>query len=237
MTQYGGAEDLPWIEGLVETYAPWTATANGAGLDERTDHDLNMGRWNDVYCDLLARVAARIGPDRAAAHVARLVAVPDEPFFDLAAALVRALDVAHFGGGDLSPRLAVSLRSLVADRLMKGTGWSREQRRTELSVGTWIGPAIAALFFSDHGPVGGARCYVLPPGVERLDPFLPILSKLIEDGPAPLTALLTLNLLDIAPRSGHLPFLLTSALTWLRRQPDNVSQSWLGLSEQVPGFC
>lgn len=41
------------------------------------------------------------------------------------------------------------------------------------------------------------------------------------DGPVPFTALLTMNLLEVSNKSEHMSFFLSSALTWLRRQPDH----------------
>ena len=58
-------------------------------------------------------------------------------------------------------------------------------------------------------------------GIDQVDPFLPQLATLIEQGPVPFTGLLTMNLVEVSPRTAHAAFLLSSALTWLRRQPTN----------------
>ena len=116
---------------------------------------------------------------------------------------------------------ALRLRTLVADRLIQCAGWERESNRSGLSVEMWIGPAIAALFFNRYDSFSGASCYLLAKGIDRVDPFLPQLTRLIEEGPVPFCGLLTMNLVEVSPRLTHLAFVLSSALTWLRRQPTN----------------
>jgi len=56
---------------------------------------------------------------------------------------------------------------------------------------------------------------LLPKGVDRLDPFLPVLEKLVESGPSLFVALVTLNLLEVSPRSAHLSFTVVAAKVWL----------------------
>jgi len=48
-----------------------------------------------------------------------------------------------------------------------------------------------------------------------------VLEQLIEHGPSLFVALVTLNLLEVSPRSAHLPFLVTAAKAWLRGYPDH----------------
>ncbi len=56
--------------------------------------------------------------------------------------------------------------------------------------------------------------------IDRVEPFLPILGKLAISGPSIFTALLTLNLLEVSPRSAHLPFVVETAKSWLVSFPD-----------------
>jgi hypothetical protein len=154
-------------------------------------------------------------------HVARAAAVPDKSFIDIAGELVPAIDRVHFNGLGLEQYMALMLRTLVADRLSQTAGWRRERDRSELSVEMRIGPAIAALFFNNYSSFSGASCYLTAKGIDRVDPFLPMLTILVAEGPVPFSALLTMNLLEVSPRKAHVAFLLSSALTWLRRQPTN----------------
>jgi hypothetical protein len=167
------------------------------------------------------RGGGQVRAEQPAAHVAGLIAVPDNSFLDIAGELVPAIDRAYFDGLGLDLDQAVRLRALVADRLIQCAGWERERNRSGLSVEVRIGPAIAALFFNLYNSFSGSSCYLLPTGIDRVDPFLPKLTQLMDDGPVPFCGLLTMNLVEVSPRPAHLTFVLSSALTWLRRQPTN----------------
>ncbi len=97
-----------------------------------------------------------------------------------------------------------------------------------------IGPAIAAFFFNDYGYFQPQKCYLLPLGVDRLDPFIPALEKLVESGPCLFVALITLNLLEVSPKPAHLSFIVTAAKTWLASYPDD-STFWIdnGIGRRV----
>ncbi len=79
---------------------------------------------------------------------------------------------------------------------------------------------LAVFFFNDYGFTQPAKCYLLPKGIERLDPFLPVLADLIESGPSLFVAVVTLNLLEVSPKPVHLRFLVTAAKTWIESFPD-----------------
>jgi hypothetical protein len=89
-----------------------------------------------------------------------------------------------------------------------------------------IGPAIAVLFFNDHHFGQGSKCYLFEKGAERIGPFLPVLSKLVEAGPSPFVALALLNLLEVAPRAELLDILGAAGSTWLDVYPD-FRQLWI----------
>lgn len=89
-----------------------------------------------------------------------------------------------------------------------------------------IGPAIAAFFLNDYGYLLPPKCFMLPKGVDRLDPFIPVLEELIESGPCLFVALITLNLLEVSPRPAQLPFVVKAAKTWLASYHDN-SAFWI----------
>jgi hypothetical protein len=222
LTRGSNPADLDWIVSFVEAYADWTAAANGAGLEPEAEIDGETDEWNSTFFLLLARAFVRLTPDQAAAHVAGLIAVPDESFLDIASELVPAIDRAYFDGLGLDLDQALRLRALVADRLVQCAGWERESNRSGLSIERRIAPAIGVLFFNLYNSLTGVpSCYLTTNGIDRVDPFLPKLTQLMDDGPVPFCGLLTMNLVEVSPRSTHLAFVLSSALTWLRRQPTN----------------
>lgn len=234
LTRGSDAADLVWLVSFVGAYADWTAEANGAGLEPDVEIDNRPDEWNGVYFSLLASAFTRMTHDEAAAQVASSVVVPDESFFKIASILVPAIDRVHFNGLGLGLDTALRLRAQFIDRLIQTIGWRRERDKSEVSVEMQIGPAIAALFFNNYNSVSAASCYLLDKGIEQVNPFLLELELLIEEGPVPFSGILVMNLLEVSPRPAQLQFLLSSAHTWLRRQPTN-TQLWidLGLGARV----
>jgi len=225
-----------WLPSFISAYADWTAHANGAGLASDTEIDDHLDEWNRVFFYLLARTLPGMKPDQAAVEVARAIAVPDRSFFDIAENLVRALDEVYFNGLGLDLDTAMRLRDLVADRLRASGAWKRERGRSELSVEMWIGPAIGVLFFNSYSSFSDAQCYLLDKGIDQVAPFLPQLTRLIEEGPVPFIAILTMNLLDVSKKPEHAGFFLSSALTWLRRQPNNARLWAEGLGARLANW-
>lgn len=219
----GGAADADggWRIALVDAYRGQTALANGAGHDRDADLGTRSDEWNASFLPIMAGALARLEPGAAAKWLGEVIDVPDEAFFDIAENLVPALDQLHFGDGGLDLATAQALRLAVAERLLGTRGWGWERDRTEMSVEMRIGPAIAPLFFCRYSAFSKTSCYLLPPGVDRVAPFLPLLSRLVTDGPVPFTALLTISLLEVSPRTELAAFMLGCSLVWLERQPAN----------------
>lgn len=221
MTNSSKGDELTWLSKFIASYGGWTAKANGAGLDRNADITNHPGAWNSIFYRLLTRAAHSLSEDDMIAEINRAIDVPDRSFFDVASELVPAIDQLYFDGQQLDLNKALKFRTLVVDRLMDSAGWQRECDRSELSVEMRIGPAIGVMFFGYYGAIGGSRCYLLSNGIDHLYPFLPHLTRLIEAGPVPFTAQLTMDLLEVSPRAEHVDFFLSSAITWLKRQPSN----------------
>src|SRR3954449_597091 len=68
---------------------------------------------------------------------------------------------------------------------------------------------------------GAPKCYLLEQAISRLDGFLPVLQRLVESGPSLFVALANLNLLEVAPRSDQLPYMVTAVAAWLARYADD----------------
>ncbi|MDZ5453893.1 hypothetical protein [Labrys sp. ZIDIC5] len=214
-------EDHDWLREFVNAYADWTGKANGSEFERHADVENRFDGWNDVFYRLVARALLKLSPGDAAAEVSRFIDVPDRSFFDIVPVLATSIDDLYFNGHGLNRETAVQIRDHLVDRLMQSHDWHREQKRLELTVESRIGPAIAALFFNHYSPISGSNCYLFAKAVDQVDAFLPKLSQLIETGPVPFTAILTMNLLEVSHAPRHDGFFLSSALVWLRRQPDN----------------
>jgi len=223
MTRGGDPGGHSWLPSFIRAYADWTARANGAGQASDVEIHNHLDEWNTVFYSLLARTLPSMKPDQASAELARAIAVPDRTFFDVAQSLVPALDEVYFEGAGLDLEAALRLRGLLVDRLVESAAWKRERNQSELSVETGVAPAIGVLFFNRYNRFAAtpSRCYLLAKGIDQVEPFLPQLTRLIGEGSVPFTAMLTMDMLEVSKKPEHTGFFLSSALTWLRRQPSN----------------
>jgi hypothetical protein len=160
--------------------------------------------------------------------------LPDRPFFDIISQFLRSVDAVYFNDRGLQEPIAISIRSALANRLMTSSGWQRLRGSRSASIETHIGPAIAVLFFSDHGFVQQTKCYLHQKSIDWLTPFLPVLEKLVENGPSHFVALVTLNLLEVSPRPGFLRFIVTAAKAWMKSYPED-KEFWVdyGIGRRV----
>lgn len=229
LTQCRGLVDLvkrPWLRDMVRAYASWTAGANGAGLDgEEVENP--PWEWNNAYFELLGQCLPGLSlPEIEQIALGPIGSLPDRSFYDVLPPFLRSVDAVYFNDGDLTEPLAVNIRSALATRLMASRGWTWQQRSRSASIETHIGPAIAVLFFNDYGLTQPAKCYLPPAFLDRLAPFLPVLDTLIQSGPSHFVASVTLNLLDVSPRSAHLPFMVAAVQAWLGSYSDD-SEFWV----------
>jgi hypothetical protein len=216
-----------WLQSVVHSHAEWTWIANGAGLEATEDLSQKPHEWNDVYFALLARGLA--GADDATVDrlaLAPLASLPDESFFDALTRFQRSVDEVFFNNLGLEPSMAVHIRSRLAERLKASNGWTWHARRRSSSIEVHLGPAIATLFFNQYGYFQPAKAYLLAPAIDRLMPFLPSLQTLAVEGSSHFVANVTLNLLEISPRSPHAPFLLAAAIAWMAAFP-NATDFWI----------
>jgi hypothetical protein len=158
--------------------------------------------------------------------VRHIVALPDRNFYDVLVDFLRNVDAVYFEGGDIPTQVAVEIRRAFAERMLTTRGWQRLSRSKDLSIEMHIGPAIAVLFFNDHNFGQGSKCYLFEKGAERVGPFLPVLGKLVQEGPSPFVALVLLNLLEVTPRAEQLQVLVTAGSAWIEAYPD-FRQLWL----------
>ena len=225
----------PWLLQLTRQYGPWTATANGAGLEAHDEIDHEPSEWNHAYLLLLTHcIPGLTPPEIAELALGPIASLPDEPFFDIVTDLLRCIDSVFFNDQCIDEAVAVGIRSELSKRLMESNGWKRLAGSESASIEMHIGPAIGAFFFNDHGFTQPAKCYLLPKGIERVAPFLPVLADLVARGPSLFGAIVTLNLLEVAPNTAHLRFLVAATATWLEAFP-NADAFWVdyGIGRRV----
>lgn len=209
--------ERPWLLDIIRAYGPWTAIANGADLD--ADYEIRHlpMEWNDAYFNLLAHCLPSLELQEIN-HLALIpiCSLPDESFFDIMTVFLKSVDMVYFNSQSIQELNAINIRSKLTERLMNSRGWKWLGCNRSTSIEIHIGPAIAALFFNEYGFAQPTKCYLLPQGIDRLSPFLPVLEKLVESGPSLFVAILTLNLIEVSPRSSQLSFVITSADAWLK---------------------
>ncbi len=64
-------------------------------------------------------------------------------------------------------------------------------------------------------------CYLNARGIDRLGPFLPLLTEVAETAQFLLAVIALLNLLEVAPRAAHLPVIVAAGKSWLAAHPDD----------------
>ena len=113
------------------------------------------------------------------------------------------------------------IRSTLAQKLMKTRDWEWQRRERSKSIGTRLGPAVAVLLFNDYGNFEPPKCYLYAKGIDRLDPFVPMLKEVAENGLFLFVVIALLNLLEVAPRPEHLPLIGATGKAWLTSYPDD----------------
>lgn len=220
-------ETRPWLSEIVKAYMPWTALANGSNLGDGDEADHPPSEWNDTFFAAVARCVVGLStPEATELVVQHIVALPDRNFYDVLVDFLRSIDAVYFEGEDIPTQVALDIRSALADHMLTTCGWKRLSRSRDLSIEMHIGPAIAVLFFNDHMYGQGSKCYLFEKGVERVDPFLPVLGKLVSKGPSHFVALVLLNLLEVAPRAEQLDALVRAGSAWIEAYPD-FRQLWI----------
>lgn len=218
----------PWLRDLVNTYANWTAVASGSGMEADDDPDRIPDEWNRAYFDLLARCLPGLTvPEIDDIALNLILNLPGEAFLDVMTIFLRSVDNVYFNGTALGDSEAVHIRMTLARRLITSRQWEWQRRDLSDSITTHLGPAIATLAFNDFGHFQPAKSYLFEKGIDRLPPFLPLLSELAKGGPFLFVATVLLNLLEVSPRPAHLGLICAAAQEWMAAHSDS-REFWVG---------
>jgi len=217
----------PWLLDIVKMYGASTYIANGSELEDDDDTDHRPTEWNSSFFKLLAYCL----PGLTSAQIDETVILPithlpDQAFFDVMTSFLREVDAVYFNDYALQDTFAVQIRSAFAKKIMTTRAWNRHVRDHSTSTELHFGPAIATVFFNDYWGFQPPKCYLYPKGIDRLDPFLPLLTEVAETGQFFLPVITLLNLLEVAPRGSHLPVVVAAGKTWLATHPDS-KEFWL----------
>jgi hypothetical protein len=212
----------PWLRDVVTAYASWTRIMNGSGLDEEDELESPPREWNAAYFKLLTYCL----PGLTSAQIDEIALTPivdteERAFLEITVTFLRDADVLYFNDLTLEQELAVHIRSTLAKKLMTGRMWKYHARDRSTSTEIHFGPAVAAAMFNDYANMAPPKCYLYPKAIEHLDPFLPLLKDLAESGTFLLAATVLLNLLEVEPRTTHLPLIVATSKSWLAAFPED----------------
>jgi hypothetical protein len=103
------------------------------------------------------------------------------------------------------------VRTKLLERIAKTSTWKYHVRDHSASTEIHFGPAIATVLFNDYWTFQPPpKCYLNPIGIDRLNPFLPLLKEVAESAQFLLTAIALLNVLEVAPRAAHLEVIVAA---------------------------
>lgn len=212
----------PWLRTMADTYARWTAAANGDAPDDTMRFNPGIYEWNEAYFKLLAHCMPGLEPadmDQFALNL--ITSLPDRPFFDVAEQFILNVDKLYFGRLGVNERQAVHIRSVLVRRLKQSRGWRRWDAGS-IRVETRLHRAIAALFLAD-GYNQPQRCLLGSDDADLCDPLLPTLQPVAERVGC---YHVTLSLLEVSPRPAYLEFIVEAAEAWMKTHPED-SMFWI----------
>lgn len=212
----------PWLRDLAIAYADFSAKLNGLGLGRDEELSRSPYEWNRSYYPLLVRTLVGLTTaeiDKLA--VARITALPDEPFFDITPLFLRAVDVLYFNNHLLQDE-AATIRQKFIERLVASHGWQRLVGSRSSSIEIHLGPAVGAIFFNEYG-LGRTATYMIPAAMERIAPFLPALTDLLTRGPSYFVALVTMDLLEVSSAPSLLPIAVAGGEAWIASYGDDTN--------------
>jgi hypothetical protein len=217
----------PWLRDIITVYGAWTSSANGAALAPHEEAESRPKEWNDAFFTLLAHCL----PDLTTVQITDLALVPitqlpDEAFLDASRTFLREVDIMYFNEHALHAADAVHVRGQIARRIMMTRSWERHARHRAKATEIHLGPAVAGLLFNDYANIWPPKPYLFPVAVDHLDPFLPLLTQVVDAGSFLLVAIAILNVLDVSPRSSHLALLVAAGHRWLCSYGDD-KEFWL----------
>ncbi len=211
----------PWLRDIVKTYGEWTFVANGSELEEEEETDYRPTEWNEAFFKLLAYCL----PGLTSAQVDEvaltpITGLPEKAFIDITPRFLRNVDAVYFNDLSIQDIQAVRVRAGLVRRLLTTAAWSWHAR--ERSTSTWFhfGPAVAVVFFNDYSNFQPTKCYLTPIGIDRLGPFLPLLTEVADSTHFLLAVFALLSLLEVSPSTVHLTLIAAAGKAWLSGYSD-----------------
>jgi hypothetical protein len=214
-----GATQRTWRLDLARAYAEWTYVKNGAGMGRHVTLNGNFRSWNEAFFYQLGLATPYMSAEDLVELVFEpLARLPDEQRLAVAPALLSALDAVFFNDRAITADQAVAWREVVAERVQQTSGWEDLRGKESNLIEATLGPAVSTLFFARRHAAGSL---LKPPAADRLDPFLPTLSRLVADCPNLNVAAAFMSVLEVKPRGAFAAPLLDAVQVWLTAFPQS----------------
>lgn len=204
------------LSDLVQHTWPWTAAANGVGAGDDYEPGERAFEWNHAYFPAALAAGVALGPEHIQTYLVDPMAqLPEERFLMAAGATLRALDQLWLGDHAIADQAAVATRETIVQRIRTTWCWRRLTGKPSTGIATDAAEAVAAMFMNNYLLGGKLNCYVLPPGMDRVDNCLPFLANVAEQaGGSTFVALAILSLLEVEPRPSRLAVLSGLVTAW-----------------------
>ena len=203
------------LRGLVNHCWAWTARANGVGCQKDEEPGERAHGWNDAYFAAATAAAATLDGSVVSELLQRVAQLPQDRFLDATTAVLHELDRRWLNDEIVLDSTVLMARQALALRIREFWAWKRLTSERSTSAEVHLTGALAALFMGEYGIGKGPRCYVMPPGAERADVLLPMLTQLaVEAAPSTFVALAILGLLEVQPQVHRLTFVAQVVIAW-----------------------
>ncbi|MER8855843.1 AAA family ATPase [Mesorhizobium australicum] len=217
MIQAAPKGSIGWRQEVVAAYAEWTARMNGLGLSVDIEIDRDPHDWNLHYYALFAERLLDGTPASFDTDLKLVTDLPDEPFGDVAQAVMHAADALYFNDPQRPASRPADLRAKLVERVMALKRWEYAGDPVSSRIDMESGGIIAKMLLNTYDPFNGTHSYLPPLLFDRVDPLLATMRPLLRGGPTVFVALCTMKLLLVAPRARHLDFVLDAVEAWFDR--------------------
>ncbi len=151
-----------------------------------------------------------------------VLCLPDEPFLDVAAALLLPLDVVYFEDKGLAAADLLRIRTKFAERLKTPSKWRRFAAKPGYGIPYHLDGALGAIFLCQNGFHTPPECYVTEIGVARATPFVPLLTELAIATPSLFVALSVLSTVNVSPAFPFVAYAVKAIEACMAAHPNDV---------------
>jgi hypothetical protein len=212
-----------WLRGIAQHYRTWTSDLNGAGREMDLELSHAPDEWNRAYYRLIARSLSGLDPVAIdALCLEPVTCLPDEPFLDVAAALLLPLDVVYFDDKGIAADDLLRIRTRFTERLKTTSQWRRFAANPGYGIPYHLDGALGAIFLCQNGFRTPPECYVTAIGMVRAVPFIPLLTELAIATPSLFVTLVVLSTVSVSPEFHFVAYAVKAIEACMAAHPNDV---------------